>query len=115
MYLDETTWLKKRAQVFIPFISCPVMRRVLDPVCHGVRLPVLHDHLHPERSLSLSKYPLLHPLEQHQGLLNGSVSPGGWRSVIALQFLPFLVAHIRMTPEGLQRKEYSIIYNYVHS
>lgn len=100
--------------VLIPFISCPMMWRVFDSVCHRVHLPVLHDHLHPERSLSLSKQPLFHPLKQHQRLLNGSVSPGGWRSVMALQFLPFLVAHVRMTPEGRQRKESDIIYWLVH-
>lgn len=85
-----------------------MMRRVFDSVRHRIHLPVLHHHLHPERSLSLREQALLHPLEQNQRLLDGSVSPGRRRSVVALQFLPFLVAHICMTPEWRQRKHSNI-------
>lgn len=91
-------------QVYIPFISCPMMRCVFDAVRHRVHLPVLHDHLHPQCCLSLKKHALLHPLKQHHGLFNWSVSPGWWKSVVALQFFPLLVTHIRMTPEGRQRE-----------
>lgn len=80
-----------------------MMRCVFDSVRHGVHLPILHDHLHPECGLSLNKKTLLHPLKKHQGLLNGSVSPGRRRNVMAFQLLAFLMAHIRMTPEGRQR------------
>lgn len=52
-----------------------MMWRVFDSVRHRVHLPILHDRLHPERSLSLGKQALLHPLKQHQRLLNGTVSP----------------------------------------
>lgn len=78
--------------------------RVFNPVRYRVQLPVLHDHLHPERRLSLSKQTILHPLEQHQRLLDGSVPPGRLGNVVSLQFLPFLVTHVRMTPEDRSNK-----------
>lgn len=90
--------------LFIPFISCPMMRCVFYSVCHRIHLSILHDHLHPEGGLSLSKQALLHPLKQHQRLFDGSISPRWLRNIMAFQLLAFLMAHIRVTPEGGEKK-----------
>lgn len=71
---------------------------VFNPVRHRVQLSVLHDHLHPECCLCLSKQTILHPLKQHQRLLDGSVSPGRLGNIVSLQFLHFLVTHVSMAP-----------------
>lgn len=76
---------------------------VFNPVCYRIQLSILHDHFHPESCLALSKKTILHSLKQHQRLLNGSVSPGRLGNVVSLQFLHFLVTHVRMTP-GKQRQ-----------
>lgn len=81
---------------------------VFDSVGNRVHLPVLHDHLHPECSLWLSKHSILHPLKQHKRLLDGSVSPGGRSNVVALQLVRFLVAHVGVTPEERQRIVYCL-------
>lgn len=82
-----------------------MMSCVFDPVRHRVHLPILHDHLHPERGLSLCEQALLHPLKQHQRLLDGPVSPRRRRNVMALELFAFLMAHVRMTPEDKRRNE----------
>lgn len=78
---------------------------VFDPICYRVELPVLHDHLHPERRFSFSKQAVLHPLKQDEGLLDGPVSPGRVADVVALQLLSFLVTYIGMTPAGRPRRK----------
>lgn len=52
-----------------------MMCRVFDSVRHRIHLAILHDHLHPQGGLALSKQTLLHPLKQHQRLLDRPVSP----------------------------------------
>lgn len=93
------------AEVAVPFISRPMVGCVFDSICYRVELPVLHDHLHPERRFSFSKQAVLHPLKQHERLLDGPLSPGRVGNVVALQFLSFLVTYVSMTPAGRSRRK----------
>lgn len=110
-YSPEMRMVKRTAieTVSLPFISRSMMRRVLDSVCHGIHFPILHDGLHPECNLSLSKHPLFHPLKQNQRFFNGTVSPWWWRCIVAFQFLPLLVAYVCMTPAERPFKKWILI------
>lgn len=61
--------------MFVPGVSCSVVRRVFDAVSHWVHLAILHDHLHAECGLALCKHALLHSLKENDGFLHWSISP----------------------------------------
>lgn len=61
-----TREVKQTAEVALPFISRPMVRCVFDSICYRVKLPVLHDHLHPECRFSFRKQAVLHPLKQDE-------------------------------------------------